>query len=165
MAKNYILDAATAEKKLHRMALEIAEQHLGMTDEIILLGIREHGLTVAAVIMQHLQKHFAGTIHLIEVSMDKSKPEQVTYSQAMDFNGKTIIVVDDVTNSGKTLLYAIKPLLNYFPHKIQTLCLVERAHNQFPVKPDFVGHRVNTTLQAHIQVEFMDGKINGAYLV
>jgi pyrimidine operon attenuation protein / uracil phosphoribosyltransferase len=163
--KNYILTEAVVEKKLQRLALEIAEQNIDETQAIILLGIKQHGLLVAQIIQQHLQKHFPGKIDLIEVSLNKDKPTDIVYSQSIDFNDATIIVIDDVSNSGKTLLYAIKPLLNFHPHKIQTLCLVDRAHKQFGIKPDYVGLLVNTTLQEHIQVEVVDGKIKGAYLV
>jgi pyrimidine operon attenuation protein/uracil phosphoribosyltransferase len=75
-----------------------------------------------------------------------------------------VILIDDVSNSGKTLLYAIKPFLNSSPKKIQTLVLVERSHNLFPVKPDYVGLSVATTLQEHIYVEVDKGRVKGAWL-
>jgi pyrimidine operon attenuation protein/uracil phosphoribosyltransferase len=82
----------------------------------------------------------------------------------MDFTNKVIILVDDVANSGKTLLYALKPFLAFHPKKIQMLVLVERSHNSFPVHPDYVGLSVSTTLQEHIYVEVEEGKIAGTYL-
>ncbi len=83
---------------------------------------------------------------------------------ATDFTNKVIIVVDDVSNSGKTLLYALKPFLDFSPKKIQTLVLVERSHTSFPVRPDYVGLSIATTLQEHIYVEVHGEKITGAYL-
>jgi len=80
-------------------------------------------------------------------------------------NRVNIILIDDVTNSGKTLLYALKPLLDWHPRTIQTLVLVERMHKMYPVKPDFVGLSISTTLEEHIQVETIDGKIMGAYVI
>ncbi len=71
---------------------------------------------------------------------------------------------DDVSNSGKTLLYAIKPFLGLNPQKIQTLVLVERSHNTFPVKPDYVGLSVATTIQEHIYVEVDKNQVKGAWL-
>ena len=85
-------------------------------------------------------------------------------SKAIDFNDKVIIVVDDVANSGKTLLYALKPFLDFHPRKIQTLVLVARSHNSFPVHPDYVGLSIATTLQEHIYVEVGDDKVLGAYM-
>ena len=75
-----------------------------------------------------------------------------------------IIIIDDVTNSGKTLLYALKPFLEYYPRKIQTLVLVERSHKTYPIHPDYVGLSLATTLQDHIYVEVKDNEITGAYL-
>ncbi|MEJ7769041.1 MAG: phosphoribosyltransferase family protein, partial [Chitinophagaceae bacterium] len=76
-----------------------------------------------------------------------------------------IILIDDVTNSGKTLLYALKPFLAHHPKKIQTLTLVERSHKLFPVSSDYVGISLATTLQEHIFVEVENGQVSGAYLV
>jgi pyrimidine operon attenuation protein/uracil phosphoribosyltransferase len=73
-------------------------------------------------------------------------------------------VIDDVSNSGKTVLYAMKPFLAYHPRKIQALVLVERSHNSFPVHPDYSGISIATTLQEHIYVEVEGEKVLGAYL-
>jgi len=73
-------------------------------------------------------------------------------------------VIDDVAMSGKTLLYAMQPFLAFYPKKIQTLVLVERSHKAFPVKPDYVGLSIATTLQEHIYVETEGEVIKGAYL-
>ena len=77
---------------------------------------------------------------------------------------RVVILIDDVCNSGKTLLYSIKPFLDLHPKKIQTLVLVERSHNAFPVKADYVGLSVATTLQEHIYVEVEKGFVKGAWL-
>jgi pyrimidine operon attenuation protein/uracil phosphoribosyltransferase len=75
-----------------------------------------------------------------------------------------IILIDDVASSGKTMLYALKPFLEMQPKKIETLVLVERTHKTFPVKVDYVGLSVATTLQEHIYVEVTEGEITGAYM-
>ena len=75
-----------------------------------------------------------------------------------------MILVDDVSNSGRTLLYALKPLLDVHPRRIQTLVLVERMHKLFPVKPDYVGLSVATASQDYIRVEIEEGEIIGAYV-
>ena len=76
-----------------------------------------------------------------------------------------VIVADDVVNAGKTLLYALKPILQFSPKKIQTLVLVERTHKAFPVTSDYVGLSIATTLEEHIIVEVEDNEINGAYMI
>ena len=75
-----------------------------------------------------------------------------------------MLLIDDVANSGKTLLYGLKPLMEYYPRTIQTLVLVERMHKLYPVKPTYVGLSVATTLEDHIQVEVSNGEITGAYI-
>ena len=79
-------------------------------------------------------------------------------------SNKVIIITDDVSNSGKTLLYAMKPFLGFYPKKIQTLVLVERSHKEFPVSPDYVGLSVSTALTEKITVETKDGEIEEARL-
>jgi pyrimidine operon attenuation protein/uracil phosphoribosyltransferase len=163
MEKNYILSPEVAAKKLKRMAYEILENNFGETG-FILAGIRESG-TVIAKTLQHLLKEIAGLeTELITVSLDKKNPKEVTLSRLPDFHNRVIILIDDVSNSGKTLLYAIKPFLDLNPKKIQTLVLVERSHSAFPVKPDYVGLSVATTLQEHIYVEVENDRVKGAWL-
>ncbi len=163
MDKNYILSPEIAAKKLKRMAYEILENNDGEAG-FILAGIRESGTAIAKRI-QELLKEIAGiNAEFITVSLDKKNPKEVTISSYPDFQNQVIILIDDVSNSGKTLLYAIKPFLDLNPKKIQTLVLVERRHNAFPVKPDYVGLSVSTTLQEHIYVEVEMGMVKGAWL-
>ncbi len=86
-------------------------------------------------------------------------------SEKINLDGLHVVVIDDVTNSGRTLLYALKPLLEFHPKSIQTLVMVERMHKLFPVNPDYVGLSVATTLQEHIQVEVEGDVVTGAYIV
>ncbi|MES1216925.1 MAG: phosphoribosyltransferase family protein [Bacteroidota bacterium] len=161
--KKYILNSSVIEKKFRRMALEIIEKNID-EKQIILAGIRESGSVIARNIQKHLAENSSVTTELIIITLDKKQPKEVIVSKAVDFNDKVIIVIDDVANSGKTLLYALKPFLEFHPKKIQTLVLVERSHNNFPVRPDYVGLSVTTTMQEHIYVEVDDDKVMGAYL-
>ena len=145
------------------MALEIAEDNMD-EKSIILAGIRESGSVVAKCIQQYLSAISDLKTELISIALDKRIPKEVTLSKKMDFNDKIIIVIDDVANSGKTLLYAIKPFLEFQPKKIQALVLVARSHNSFPVHPDYVGLSIATTLQEHINVEVSNDKVLGAYM-
>jgi pyrimidine operon attenuation protein/uracil phosphoribosyltransferase len=101
---------------------------------------------------------------MISISLDKKEPKEVVLSKQIDFNNRVIIIIDDVANSGRTLLYALKPFLAFQPKKIQALVLLGRSHNSFPVYPDYVGLSVATTLQEHIYVEVSEDKVLGAYL-
>lgn len=158
------MNEATAAKKIQRMAFEIAEQN-AEEEQLILAGIRDNGVTLANIIAGHLQGILHNQIKVIEIGLDKRHPSGIQLSEEVDFNGAVVILVDDVVNSGKTLLYALKPLLQFYPKKIQTLTLVERSHKMYPVASDYVGISLATTLQEHIFVEVADGCVKGAYLV
>lgn len=163
MDKKYILSAEVTEMKLQRLAYEILEDNPG-EQHIILAGILDNGLVVASVLQKFLKKTSSIETELISLSFDKKNPGEIKLSSEQDFTGKVIIIIDDVTNSGKTLLYALKPFLNYYPKKIQTLVLVERSHKMYPIHPDFVGLSLATTLREHIYVEVNDDEVQGAYL-
>lgn len=161
--RNYILDQSVAEKKLRRMALEIMENNAG-EEGLILAGIRESGSVVAACIQKMLVELGGPAAELISISLDKRNPGKIVLDASPDFSDKVVIVIDDVSNSGRTLLYALQPFLPYYPKKIQALVLVERSHNNFPVRPDYIGLSIATTLQEHIYVEVDNEKVLGAYL-
>jgi pyrimidine operon attenuation protein / uracil phosphoribosyltransferase len=163
MDRNYILTEEVAQKKLLRMAYEIIENNFD-EEELILAGVRESGSVVARNIQRLLNGIQNIRTDLVTVTLDKKFPEEVTLSKAISFDNKTIILIDDVSNTGKTLLYALKPFLSSHPKKIQTLVLVERTHKIFPVKPYYVGLSVATTLQEHIYVEVEGEQIKGAWL-
>ena len=145
------------------MAYEILENNFGETG-FILAGIRESGTVIAKSIQESLLEIAGLKTELITVSLDKKNPKEVMLSHQPELQNKVVIIIDDVSNSGKTLLFAIKPFLDANPKKIQTLVLVERSHKTFPVKPDYVGLSVATTLQEHIYVEVEGKQVKGAWL-
>ncbi|CAN5576681.1 bifunctional pyr operon transcriptional regulator/uracil phosphoribosyltransferase PyrR [soil metagenome] len=161
--KNF-LNKEVAEQKLHRLALEIAENISGDDAPLILIGIRNSGMVVAEKILTFLQPYINTPIEILSCSFDKHMPKEIVLSKETDFNDKSVIIIDDVCNSGKTLLYACKPLLNYYPRRIQTLVLIERMHKLFPIKPDYVGLSMATTMQDHIHVKVEAGEVAGAYI-
>lgn len=163
--KNCILTKEVADKKLQRMALEIAEQLNGDATLLVLVGIKDNGLMIAEKIYGLLTQSINSPIKVISCKLDKKHPDVIDLSESINFDDVNVIVIDDVSNSGRTLLYALKPLLQFHPKRIQTLVLVERMHNTFPIKPDYVGLSVATTMQEHIQVEVSEGEIEGAYLL
>lgn len=161
--KKYILSAEVADKKLRRMALQVAEQNYDAT-QLVLVGIKANGIFIAEIISKYLKEVFKGEVRVLELSMDKKKPSAISLDKKMDFNGKTILLIDDVANSGRTMLYALKPLLEQLPQKIQTLALVERTHKTFPIDVDYIGLSVSTTTDEHIYVEVKDGVVEGAWM-
>lgn len=146
------------------MALEIAERNYAES-EIILLGIKDNGTVIAKKIATQLATVFNGSITVLDLLIDKKHPGTITITPETDFTNKTVILVDDVANSGRTMLYALKPLLNQYPKKIQTLALVERTHKTFPVAVDYIGLSVSTTPDEHIFVDVENGEVVGVRMV
>ena len=146
------------------MALEIAERNEGV-NEIIIIGIKENGIFIAKKIEEYLRLNFSGAVKTIALSLNKKNPDAVLLSEEISLNNKVILLVDDVANSGKTMLYALKPLLQQHPTQIQTLALVERTHKLFPVALNYVGLSVSTTAEENIVVTVLDGEVTGASIV
>lgn len=161
--KNYILTADAAMKKMRRMAYEILENNAD-EDHIIFVGIADNGLLVAETIAAMVKEISGKSTEIITLSLDKRHPTIIETNRPVDFNDKVVIIVDDVTNSGKTLTYALKPVLEAYPRKIQTLVMVERSHKKYPVHPDYVGLSLSTFLHEHIFVEVSGNLIQGAYV-
>jgi pyrimidine operon attenuation protein/uracil phosphoribosyltransferase len=165
LAKNLILSKEVAEKKMQRIALESTGQLFGDTEPLIIIGITGSGMAIAKKIFLQLNQTLEIPIQIISCQLNKRDPQIITYSEQVDFNDKNVLLVDDVTNSGRTLLYALKPLLTFYPKRIQTMSLVERMHKSFPVKIDYIGLSIATTLHDHIQVEVENEEVLGVYIM
>lgn len=161
--KNCILNEAVIRQKLKRMALEIAEQNID-EKELIIAGINGNGEIVAKNVAEELNAAHSFHIQITSIQLNKKDPLNVSIKDGIDVTNKSIIVVDDVANTGRIMFYALKPFLNFYPKKIQTLVLVERSHKLFPIQTDYTGLSVATTLQEHIVVETEGEKITGAWL-
>jgi pyrimidine operon attenuation protein/uracil phosphoribosyltransferase len=158
-----ILTATGAEQKLKRLAYEIAE-HNADEKELVLAGIAGNGELLAAKLQDVLKTIMKVPVLLLTISINKKNPLDARFQEGTDLNEKVVIVVDDVSNTGRTLLYALKPVLSFLPRKIQSLVLVERSHKLYAIQPDFVGLSLATTMQEHIVVEMKGKEIAGAFL-
>ncbi len=158
-----ILTKTSADKKLRRMALEIAERNADKP-AIIIIGIKENGLFIAKKIEQFLQPIFSGTVKTISLSINKKSPERIELSEEVNLQNQAILLVDDVANSGRTMLYALAPLLERYPNQIETLALVERTHKLFPVALNYVGLSVSTKEEENIEVIVDVGEVMGAVI-
>lgn len=161
--KNCILNAETVKRAIRRMAFQIAENN-AEADSLLIAGVVGNGTVVAQKLKVEVEQILGIPVHYFLIDVDKKAPLDATVSTNINFNDQIIIVVDDVSNTGKTLLYALKPFLNFEPKKIQTVVLVERSHKLFAVQPDYVGLSVSTTLQEHILVRVEEEEISGAWL-
>lgn len=165
--KVLILNDDDIRQKTRRMAYQVVESNFD-AKEIILIGIQPKGLEYAKQLKKEIEAIGSLKLTLLELTLDKSQPlkREIQLSNgSKSLDGKTVIVVDDVANTGKTLYYALKPVMEYSPKKVQVVVLVDRQHKLFPVSPDFVGLSLSTTLQEHIQVEFDQKGKASAYLV
>ncbi|MCC6370795.1 MAG: phosphoribosyltransferase [Bacteroidia bacterium] len=162
-----ILDTLQIEQKLNRLAFEVYENNFA-EKELLVVGIEGNGYKVATHLGKKLQNISPIKIKLGKITVDKNKPwegePKIDFTEK-DFVNKTIILVDDVLNSGKTLMYAVKLFLDKPVKKINTVVLVDRSHTRFPVKADYVGLSLNTTLQEHIEADFSKSNKEAVYLI
>ncbi len=149
-----ILKNDAIKQKIVRLAYEIAEQNYDAR-EIVLLGINNNGWRFAKLLQASLEEVLPGKSSLSRLRLNPAKPNVdpiVIDNEINHLKGKSLIVVDDVANTGRTLFYAVKPLLEIIPAKVQMAVLVDRMHKSFPVHVDFVGLSLATTVQDHIEV-------------
>jgi len=158
-----ILDAERIAHKLRRMAYEIWERNSD-EKELTLVGIESGGKVIADNLAALLTEISPLKVQVIAVTINKKKP----LNHALDFDdnltGRSIVLVDDVANSGKTITYSLHALLSYDLKKVMVAVLVDRKHKSFPIASDIVGLSVATTLQEHIEVEIEKGKVKSVYL-
>lgn len=150
-----VLNHEQIKKKITRMAYEIYERNLG-SKAVVLAGISGMGMTLADLLAKELQAISPLKVEEVEVILDKSNlaEAEVKLSKNIDLQGKTLLIVDDVLNTGKTLAYAMKPFLDIELYKMEVAVLVNRSHGLFPIRPDYTGYELSTTLNEHIRVDF-----------
>jgi pyrimidine operon attenuation protein / uracil phosphoribosyltransferase len=163
--KTVILNPHKIKQKLMRMAYEIIEENYG-EPMVILAGINNSGLFVAKQLKRILTKISDMPVTVLPLKVYAKEPNKHPVEVNVDekINDKVVIIVDDVANTGRTLLFAVKPFLTYLPKKIQMAVLVDRKHKQYPVACDFVGLSLSTTIHEHIKVEVQNGAFKSVYL-
>lgn len=150
-----ILDDNAIKLKIQRLAYEIYE-HNYKEKALYLLGINTSGYKMAESLCAELKKICTINVELEHLKMNPAKPnEPITLSiPAKELSNKVVIIVDDVANTGRTLIYACRPIMDVLPKKIEFAVLVDRKHKQFPVNVDYVGLSLATTLKENIEVIF-----------
>lgn len=154
MNKRLILDSTQVKRKLQRMALQIMEKNSGRS--LVIVGIAQSGIAIAETIAAHIVEFGGAKPEVFNISMNKANPLSSNIQCAATLGNiehRTLVLIDDVQNSGKTLMHAIHHFIPMQPASIQTAVLVNRDHAQFPVRTDFVGLSLSTTLQEHVSVE------------
>ncbi|MDO6675693.1 phosphoribosyltransferase domain-containing protein [Tenacibaculum sp. 1_MG-2023] len=152
---NIILNNTQVEQKIRRIAFQIYESNSNET-EIIIAGIADNGYFLAEKISTVLSEVSPIKITLCKVSIDKRNPiSPITTSiNSKEYQNKALVLVDDVLNSGTTLIYGVKHFLEVPLKRFKTAVLVNRNHKKYPVKADFKGISLSTSIKEHVVVEF-----------
>ncbi len=153
--KDNIIDSSKVKQTIKRLAYQIYEQSYKET-EIHLIGVNTAGMLLGEKLKAELKDISPLEIHIHQLSINPKKPlDETNLSVSSELlKGKQVIIVDDVANTGRTLFYGCRPIMDVLPKKIEFAVLVDRKHKHFPVKVDYVGLSLATTLKENIVVEF-----------
>ena len=165
MDKKKILNNLQIKKKIKRISLQIIESYIS-ENEIVLAGIEKNGFIISKKISDEIENNSDIKVKLCKIIIDKKNPRKKisTSLKLEDYHNKSMVLIDDVLNSGSTLIYAVKHFLDTDIKKIKTAVLVDRNHKKFPIKADFKGLSLSTSIQNHVEVVFDKGIIE-AFLV
>jgi len=147
-------------QKINRLAIEILE-HNYTEKSIVLAGINKNGLGFAKLIKKAINKISEVEITLANITLNPAKPTKDDVNidlSAAELKNEVVILVDDVANTGRTIFYAFKPFLDILTKKVEVAVLVDRKHKSFPIKVDYVGLSLATTLQDNIKVNLGTSK-------
>ncbi|TAD98455.1 MAG: phosphoribosyltransferase [Bacteroidetes bacterium] len=164
--ENQILNSQQTLQKIRRMAYQIYERNFE-ENELILAGIHEKGIEIAKILAEELRKIAPISLRIVTVFLDKFAPLQSSIyldTELELIENKTVILIDDVLNTGRTLAYSLKPFLNIPIKKLQTLLLVDRGYKSFPISADYVGYELSTTVKQHVEVVLDNPQTFGVYL-
>ena len=152
-SKNLILNHQEIQHKIRRIAYQIYESNVN-EKEVILAGVDSNGFLLAKKIKSNLDKISDLKTTLCKVIVDKRNPrsEITTSLSSEEYSNKSVVLVDDVLNSGSTLIYGVKHFLNVPLKQFKTAVLVNRNHKKYPVKADFKGISLSTSLHEHVEV-------------
>jgi len=160
-----ILNHKEIDQKLQRLAYQILEQNHKVKN-LHFLGINNKGYSFAEMLKNRYDTISGKESVLGRVSLNPADPlsTEVSLDLSANLTGKHIVIVDDVANTGRTLFYAIKPILEYMPKQVEAAVLVDRKHKRFPIKVDYVGLSLATTLKENINVSLSPSGKLSAYL-
>ncbi len=161
---NTILDHDAIVHKIKRIAYQIYESNVE-EQEVVLAGIDSNGYVLAKKLKTILKKISTIEPVLCRVEIDKKEPRNLikTSLLAEEYTNKSVVLIDDVLNSGTTLIYGVRHFLDVPLKRFKTAVLVNRNHKKYPVKADFKGISLSTSLHEHVEV-VLDKKPYEAFL-
>lgn len=161
MEKNsvLILDNEQINHKIKRIAYQIYESNVE-EEQIILAGIANSGFELAKRLENELREISDLEVKLCEVKVNKKNPlDSITTSLSPeDYKNKSLVLIDDVLNSGTTLIYGVRHFLEVPLKRFKTAVLVDRSHKKYPVKADFKGLSLSTSIHETVKVHFKIGE-------
>ena len=165
MDKKKILTNSQIKRKIKRISLQIIESNIE-EKEVVLAGIEQNGFLLAKELNKMITEFSNLNIKLCSLKIDKKNPLNniSTSLNSSEYKNKSIVVVDDVLNSGSTLMYAVKHFLETELRQLKTAVLVDRNHKKYPIKVDFKGLSLSTSIQNHVKVEFDKNSIEAFLL-
>ena len=154
--KDIILAHKQITHIIKRMAYQVYEDNISEED-LIVAGVRGEGFILAQLIADELEKISDLNIELLAIEIDKKNPIEKDIvlnpkRDAEDLHQKSVVVIDDVLNSGSTLLFSLQPFLKQPMRQIKTAVLVNRNHKKYPVKADFKGISLSTSSHENVKV-------------
>jgi pyrimidine operon attenuation protein / uracil phosphoribosyltransferase len=152
-----VLNNYQINQKIKRLSYEILENNLD-EDQIVLAGINNNGYMFAKLLFDELTNISDKNITLSRITLNPADPlsSEITSDYPTDqLQSKSIIVVDDVANTGRTIFYAFKVYMNVLVKKVEVAVLVDRKHKMFPIKVDYVGLSLATTVQENIKANLV----------
>tara|TARA_B100000749_G_scaffold241578_1_gene201970 strand:- start:220 stop:717 length:498 start_codon:yes stop_codon:yes gene_type:complete len=164
MQENKILNKDEIGDKIKRISYEIYEENFN-EKSIVICGIENNGTIIAKKVIQELDSISKINIEFLSIELDKRNPLKTVKLKDSNIimKDKSIILIDDVSNTGSTLIYVLSRLLQLQPKKINTAVLVNRDHTLFPIKINYIGLSLSTSLNNHIEVKFKENDI-GVFL-
>ncbi|WP_020571800.1 phosphoribosyltransferase family protein [Neolewinella persica] len=161
-----LLNEKQIAQKVNRMAVEILERNTE-EDELYLIGINNRGMEFARRLLAVLHELSSAPIGLRQLTISPASPlvpGPLLEGNLAELEGKAVLLVDDVANTGRTLFYALKPLQNILPSKIEVAVLVDRRHKSWPVYVTYRGMDLSTTIGDNVLVNFGGGEGDVAVL-
>jgi pyrimidine operon attenuation protein / uracil phosphoribosyltransferase len=152
--KNLVLNHQQVQQKIMRMAFEIYERN-AFESHLFLAGIDGSGAILANLLAEKLKEISPIEINVLTVRLNKTSKvqENVEVLGPQLQPDDCLVLVDDVLNTGKTLVFALEPFLKIPLKKIEVAVLVNRSHKKYPVTPDYAGLELSTMLHEHISVD------------
>lgn len=158
-----ILGAEAIAHKVQRLAWELYDRH-SKAEQLYVVGIQGNGYWLAQQLVAKLNAISDMEIELMELALDKSDPKPADMQIDLP-SGAHVALVDDVLNSGRTLLWAVIKLMEFHPQQLSTTVLVDRSHKRYPVKADIKGLSLSTTLQETVKLNVENGTAVNVCLV